>query len=257
MNEQNFPRLEQLHVLRTSALASIRDRAFDTLPLSHIDYGDGIVSGCQLKTNKDSIAMQPGIVYFQGFMYFIQEPMRIAYAPADEYRVLKLRFSVPEETENFIRRSVMLLMSSNVELQTGELELCRFKLKSGAVLRTEYVDFFDRLTEFDTVNDVACLYASVGGNTISPGITEAFAREAMNYELAPLDQCFCMEALGGKPVRREQISFYLLHRLKQKLPSDSNEALFDGLCQALQMIQSGNTLELLQKRRGRREVLVD
>ena len=73
MNEQRYPLLEELHVLRTSALCSIRDRAFDLLPLYYEGYSDGIVSGCCLQTEKDTIAVLPGIVRYGGFMYFLKE----------------------------------------------------------------------------------------------------------------------------------------------------------------------------------------
>ena len=49
MNEQGYPILEEMRILRTEALKSIRDRAFDILPLYLHDYSDGVVSGCKLR----------------------------------------------------------------------------------------------------------------------------------------------------------------------------------------------------------------
>ena len=257
MNEQRYPLLEELHVLRTSALCSLRDRAFDSLPLYYEDYSDGIVSGCRLRASQDSIEVLPGIVRYSGFMYFLREPMRIAYEPTEEYRMMKLKFGMPEESENFLRRSVHLELSGNMEVHSDEMELCRFKLKAGAVLRTKYVDFFDRVTEFDTVDSVSCPYAAVGQSTLLPEIVAAFAREALDYRLEPLDESFCMVALQNLAVSYDQIRFYLLHRLKLEAQEWDNRGLFDGLCSVLRELREHGARETRRARRGRREVYVD
>ena len=257
MNEQRYPLLEELHVLRTSALCNIRDRAFDALPLYYEDYSDGIVSGCRLRTNQDAITVRPGIVRYDGFMYFLREPMTISYAPTEEYRMLKLKFGMPEESESFLTRSLRLELSDDMAVQENEMEFCRFKLKAGAVLRTKYVDFFDRMTEFDTVNFISAPYAAVGRSTLHPEILMAFATEAMEYRLDPLDQSFCVAALQNLPIAYEQIVFYLCHRLRVERQEWDNMGLYGGLCTALEEIKRNGRREVRQARRGRREVMVD
>lgn len=257
MNEQKYPLLEQLHVLRTSVLCSMRDRAFDLLPLYYQNSSDGIVSGCQLTTNRDSIMLQPGIIYFDGFMYLIKEPMSVPYEPTDEYLMLKMEFIMPENNENFTIREIQLHITHDLELRTGEIELCRFKLKKGALLRTKYVDFFDRVTEFDTINAIYCPYSAVGGPSLSPDITTAFAKAAMNYELEPLDQSFCLQALQGRTMAAPQIRFYLMYRLKMAEAAEGNEALYEGLCAVLQELGAGGAREVRRNRRSRREVFID
>ena len=162
-----------------------------------------------------------------------------------------------EESENFLLRSVRLEISDDMSLKGDEMELCRFKLKSGAVLRTKYVDFFDRVTEFDTVNAISCPYAAVGRSTLLPEIVAAFARDAMGYRLEPLDQAFCLAALQHVSISYDQISFYLQHRLQTEPQEWDNMGLYNGLCMALREIQGGSQREIRNTRRGRREVLVD
>ena len=255
MNEQKYPLLEELHVLRTSALCSIRDQAFDLLHLYYEGCSDGIVSGCRLQTGNDTIAVLPGIVRYGGYMYFLRETMRVAYEPTEEYRMLKLKFGMEEESENFLMRSVQLEISDDMGIKGDEIELCRFKLKAGAVLRTKYVDFFDRVTEFDTVNAISCPYAAPGRSTLLPEIVAAFVQEAMGYQLEPLDQAFCMAAL--QPVSYYQISFYLQHRLRMEKQEWDNLGLYNGLCMVLREIQGGSSREIRSARKGRREVFVD
>lgn len=257
MNEQRYPLLEDMQVLRTAALCSIRDRAFGSMGLYYWGFSDGIASGCSLMTSQSTITVQPGLVRYGGFTYFMVEKMQIHYEPTDEYCMLKLKFGLPEESESFLRRTVRLELSNDMVLGDDEMELCRFKLKAGAVLRTKYVDFFDRVTEFDTINYINSPYASVGRSTLHPDITWAFAREAVQYRLEPLDQSFCMEALKHSAMSYDQIEFYLLYRLKLEPKEWDNMGFYQGLCDVLNELKGGGSREMLKKRRRRREVLMD
>ena len=257
MNEQNYPRFERLHVLRTAALVSIRDRAFDTLNIQLENFSDGIFSGCRPLTSSDRITLSTGLILHNGFAYVIKEPMSVEYAPTEEYMMMKMIFEPELETENFTQRNVSVLLSSDIEVADNEMELCRFKLKKGAVLRTSYVDFFDRMTEFDTVNTINVPHAAVGGSTLSPEITNAFATEARDYALDGLDFAFCMSALRGDTMSAAQISLYIEHRLRIKLPDRSNQSLYDGLSNVLREIKSGGRREVSGARRRRREIIVE
>lgn len=257
MNEQIYPLLENMHVLRRVALTGIRDRAFDSLPLYYENYSDGIVSGCRLTTNRDNITLMPGIVRHGEFMYFLREKMQMAYAPTEEYRALRLKFAMPEDLESMRRRRVELIITNDMETRSDEIELCRFKLKSGAILRTKYTDFFDRVTEFDTVNTVHCPYAAIDNSTLSPDIMVHFAREASLYRLEALDQAFCLAAFNSRPVSREGIIFYLHQRLNIEQQEWDNMTMYQGLCTALKEIQTGEKLSARPMQRKRREVLMD
>ena len=257
MNDQRYPLLEKLHVLRTAALCAMRDRAFDSLPLYYSDYSDGIVSGCGLVTEHDTIVVEPGIIRHGGFMYFIREAMSLPYRPTEEYLLLKLRFGMPEESEDFIYRALTMELSPDMQLQSDEMELCRFKLKAGAVLRTKYVDFFDRVTEFDTVDYVSSPYAAIGKSTLHPDILHAFASEAMAYNLSGMDEVFCMNALARLPISYDAISFYVARRLQVEAQNWDNLGLYQSLCQILRDIQNSGERNLQQARRRRREVFVD
>ena len=257
MNEQKYPQLERLHILRTETLVSMRDRAFETLPLYLENFGDGIVSGCRPVTTKDSITLGAGIILYNKFLYLIQEPMSVDYSPTDELAIMKMIFAPEILTENFLQRSVKLELTHDLELADNEMELCRFKLKKGAILRTNYTDFFDRTTEFDTINTVNVPYAAPNGQTLSPDITKHFAESARNFDLEPEDFNFCMLALSGKTVSAEQIAFYIERRLKINLPDKKNQTLYDNLCLILQDIQGGRQREIIGGRSRRREIIVE
>ena len=257
MNEQKYPQFERLHILRAEALASLRERAFDVFPLYLRDCGNGIVSGCDFETTKTLVTLRPGLILHDGFLYFLREPMSVEYAPTEEYALLKLIFEPPTVTENFLLRGVRMILSSDMNLTPDEMEVCRFKLKRGAILRTKYTDFVDMTTEFDTVNFINAPHAAPSGSTLSPAVLQMFASEAKNYALDSEDFSFCLAALSGKILTSEQIAFYVERKLKIELPDRDNQTLYDNLCRILQDIKNGGRRELLTSRRRRREIMVE
>jgi hypothetical protein len=52
-------------------------------------------------------------------------------------------------------------------LKEDELELGRFKLREGAVLRSDYTDFFDLITEYNTINVINVEYAGIKESTMN------------------------------------------------------------------------------------------
>ena len=257
MNEQKYPQFERLHILRTEALCSVRDCAFETLPLYLSSHGAGIVSGCNFVTTKDLITLNAGLILYDNFLYRITEPMSVHYAPTEEYILLKLIFEPKRKTELFLQRDIRIELSADMNLAANEMELCRFKLKKGAILRTKYTDFIDRSTEFDTVNTINAPYSAVGGSTLSPDILRAFASEAKDYSLDSEDFSFCLAALSGKILNAEQISFYIERRLKIELTDRDNQTLYDKLCLILRDIKNGGRREIFSARRRRKEIMVD
>ena len=259
MNEQNYPRFEQMHVLRTEALISLRDRAYDLLPYYLEDFSDGIVNGCRIEVSKDVLTVGRGVVKYNGFWYLIKKPMSIEYQPTEEYAVLRFKFLMPEEGETTTRYQVGMTLTPELESAPDEIELGRFKLKAGAILRTKYVDFNDRMTEFNTLHEIYRPQAARGDSTIPAEITMAFAKEAMAYELEnPLDIAFCQEALRGAPICRDQLKFYLYRRLKLEESEEWNPLqVYNWLVEALGLIEQGGDRDVSRVRRKRREVLVD
>lgn len=258
MNEQKYPQFERLHILRTEALCSIRDRAFDTLPLFFENYGNGIISGCRPITTANLITLSAGVILHNNFLYLIKEPMSVEYSPTEEYMVMKIIFEPELVTENFTQKNVNLILTPNLNLSESEMEICRFKLKKGAVLRTNYTDFFDRATEFDTVNTINVPYAANGGSTLAPEILRAFADEVKNFSLESEDYNFCLAALSGKILNSAQIIFYIERRLKIELPAFvTNQTLYENLCLILNEIKGGRRREILGTRRRRREIMVE
>lgn len=245
MRVQAIPVFRDLHILRKSMLEALADYAFLADQLLHKDYGDGILAGCELTTTEDSIFLREGVLFYEGQMFLIKEPMAVTYHPTNTTMVLKVCFSEEHTDGNFIYREIDLFLTEQTELQKGELELCRFKLQEGAVLRYRYQNFEDRNTEFDTLNTIHAAYSVKGGTTLSPEILREFAEEMLKAEeLSELDTLFCLQLLGQEhPVGLPALAAYVKRRDKKKLKELSNLILYKELARILKEVYSRERTE--------------
>ena len=122
---------------------------------------------------------RPGIIKCQGFIFLISEENTIQYQPSAGYISLKFRLIKVEELTDYVRYQWDFVLDGRLRREQGEIELCRFKLKEGAALRTDYKDFYDIQTEYDTVNLADATWSSPGGHTLSKEITDFFAKKVL------------------------------------------------------------------------------
>lgn len=240
-----IPIFKELHLLKKDMLESLADYAFRSGQLLYKGYGDGIIAGCELTTTEDSIILNEGVIYFEGQMFLIKEPMSILYHPTNTITVLKICFSEQMQDDNLIYREIDLDLTEQTELQKGELELCRFKLQDGARLRYQYQDFEDRNTEFDTLNTIYASFSAKGGNTLSPQIVGEFAAEMLKAEnLSELDTAFCLQLMRqDRPVGKEVLVTYIERRNRRKLQQITNIAIYKELVQILKEVTGGRRRE--------------
>ena len=138
--------------------------------------------------------------------------------------------------KEYIFHTGELVLEENVQLMPNELELGRFKLKKGSSLRTEYKDFADLQTEYDTVNLTFVRQAGIGKATLRPEVTHRFAHEAYPLAQDPLDIAFCATALEAAPVPKDYLQHYICRRLGTPYREMAHEELLPGLAQVLQML---------------------
>ncbi|MEE1361181.1 MAG: hypothetical protein U0K23_01185 [Selenomonadaceae bacterium] len=261
MNGIINPKFEHEHILRTTMLNAINDMAHDYPVYSYDGYGNGIIKGCNLVADGDRLKLEKGIILYAGEICYIREPIYIDYEAAEVFHSIKLRFSESVFKAGCSCRNVTLSNSSDMELMDNEMELCRFKLKAGSRLRSQYRSFNDFATEYDTVNIVNVKYASPNGKTtLHPSILRYFAKEALHRHLQPLDQMFVLSILrDNEPVSKEFITAYLSMRLGVKNKEYNNEELFEMLGNALGEIQDGEAknVDFAENSRSNRGMLLD
>jgi hypothetical protein len=224
--------------LRKEILESMRDLAAGEQFARYKSYSDGILSGCELTERDMRLVVGEGLVKFGGRVYVLGAAAGVEYRHTDDWTVLKIRFGGEEKTRDFLRFTGQLTLDDNTNILPNELELGRFKLKRGSRLRTEYVDFGDMETEFDTINPVNVLYAGVGEPALSPVILSHFAREAYSYAKEPLDVSFCTCCAANSGVMsRESLRLYVIRRLERDKRDFTNLELHNYLSEILDEIK--------------------
>ncbi len=258
MNGYIYPLFEHEHILRGQMLSAMRGAAFDYAALMCEGLSEGILSGCQVLAEQDQLVVQPGLVYHEGHIYGVREPIAVPYEPTEVDHMLRMRFHGAMQKDGCLCQAVDVVNEAGLELGPQEMELCRFKLKAGSRLRSKYSDLEDYNTEFDTVNIISVPYAAREKSTLSMEILKAFAREAMAYEMEVLDQDFVLRVLGDRlPLGREAIVAYLAMRLHRPFEEYSNLDIFDMLCRVLEDIRSGSERSILTARARAKSILMD
>jgi len=224
--------------LKKEILIALRDLSYKEQMLRYQEYSDGILYGCKLYEENMHIGVLSGIIKYAGRIYMISERNNVSYEPTDSWTVLKIRFGTQIQHPEYTHFSGELVLDTNILILPNETEMGRFKLKKGSVLRTEYKDFYDMTTEYDTVNLQHVRQAGLGEQTLSPEITKYFAREAYAFiKDHALDAAFCGQALNGKTMTREYIERYVSARTGQEYRKMDNDELLQGLEEVLRKIR--------------------
>lgn len=254
------PRFSAGKLLRTEHLVALEQQSFEFPSLFFQGWGNGILTGCNLYTTADTVTMGPGVICFEGELFGIHEPVTAEYYPTDKTRYLKLYIGSNEGNDTCDIRRFSLSLSDHERLGSGELELCRFRLQPGAYLRCAYTDFRDRETLYDTLNTIHESWSAPGGTSLSPDVTQAYAKEALAIGQIPeLDAAICLQWLSGRfAVSRLMIQHYLTRFSCIELGQEAdNGALFQGLLTRLQQLRSETGQENKRAKAGRKMILVD
>lgn len=180
--EYIYPAFERGRIMRKELLWALRDYSYSALQLQYQSYPSGIISGCGLRTEEDMLCIGPGVIKCQDFIFLIKEEVRLGYVPTEEYIALKFRIEGREELPDYTAYETTYVLDKCLEHKSNEIEICRFKLKTGARLRTEYKDFYDIQTEYDTVNLANATWSAEGHNTLSKEITDCYAQKLLECD---------------------------------------------------------------------------
>lgn len=276
-----YPKFERNRILKKESLFAMRDRCFGCAETEYREYGEGILTGCEIWIEGDELVVGPGMVKCGKFICLLSEEERIRYGPKEGVQYLKLMGKAEKDLPDGMVYEMGLVLEMKESGEEGkdkkkneqedgkkrvregdekeyeyEYELCRFHLREGARLRQEYTDFYDMVTEYDTVNVVHGSWSGLGGKGIAPCVTRRFAEELLRREDLEGDdygfayQCLCQR--GAMPMKA--VERYIWRRTGEE--SVGREKAYGMLCRILEESE-GRRRRYGGSGKVRRQILVD
>ncbi len=253
------PVFESGTVLTQEMLELLKNYAIDLGTLHYAGYSDGIICGCGVTMSGTILSVNRGIIMFAGNLYFLPQEMKVMVNSGDDWQVLRLIVGNMSRDQNFMIGELQLELTSDITEDSNKIEICRFRLQNGAMLRNKYRNFNDLNTEFDTVNEIYAKWSGYQNKSISNRILVEFAKEARKKNTQnPQDIMLIQQilALDGKTMNREVILYYLSVRLNRKYQEMSNEEIYKALCEVLTSCRPGADMQRAHAREQRR-IIVD
>ena len=235
------PKFEKGRILKTAMLESLRDYPRELAEIYYRDYADGIITGAQVEVGMDTLTVQPGLAKHGGQLYMLSEPVILAYLATGWETVVKVRFLEGTEDGDWVVRRSEIVLDERLELGADELELCRFKLKTGARLRQDYQNFRDLATEYNTVNLLHAPAAAYGQSTVLPAVMRLFGDELLRRgSTDPQDLAFAMMCLNDGVLHRSVILHYIASRLGMAYKDYDNADIHKYLSRILDSTRGGS-----------------
>jgi hypothetical protein len=227
-------------ILKKEMLENLRDFPRNFFDIYFADYSDGVIAGADVIIGEDKITIAKGIVKHDQCLYLLEDCLQIPYFNINKEILIKVRFLTEEAAGDFRFRRTEVVLDDNLEITGDEMELGRFKLREGAMLRSDYTDFFDLATEYNTINVIHAPHAAPGMATLNPMILRYFARIVLkcNSDNA-YDLNFAMTCLSQKPISRELILYYLTNRRELEYQEYTNFEIYRHLALIIKELESG------------------
>lgn len=249
-----IPVFEKGNILTQEMLDSMKAYAVDAIQLSYEGYGNGIINGCEITITDNLLTIHKGLVNYQGNICFITENIELQYQPTDTWNVVKLVFGELSKELMFTTMEMYAEISERTEHEASAIEIARFRLQKGAVLRTEHRNFQDYETEYDTLSMIEAEYAGYRESTISPQLLYQFAEETKGFDISNgMDSAFLLQIwnMKGESLNRKVIETYIAVRLGRPVAHLSNREIYEGLVEALKKIKQGKMEQEVRRRSTR------
>lgn len=235
-----IPKFGRGRILKKEMLENMRDYPRNFNEIYFKGYSDGIISGADICVCESTIIINKGIIKHGDTIYMLESEFEVPYYQTNKEVLIKIRFEDEEDNTDFKVFNSRIFMDDNTELKDNEMELGRFKLREGAVLRSEYKDFYDFSTEYNTVNVINVQYVGIKKSTISPMILNYFANIVMkNNPENVMDIVFAFECLNGGIVEREAILHYISARFGMEYKEYPNFQIYKYLSTIVRELESG------------------
>lgn len=212
---EKYPKFERDTILKAEMLENLKDFPRDIVDLLYHSYSDGIIVGGEIEIKEGrTIMVQPGILKFRKHIYYQKNTAEIICEPNGMEQILVVCFNNREEHISDVVYATEYVLKQDGEVAENEMELCRFILKAGAVLRKNYQNLQDMATVHNTINIVNVQFAARKEASLSPEITTRFAEEMLKCRLTDaMDLSFVMQCAQGNVMPKMLIEQYVKYRM--------------------------------------------
>ena len=240
MFSYSFPNFGKGRILKKEMLENLRDYPRNFFEIYFKDHSNGIISGADVCIGGSEITIKKGIIKHGDRIYMLEEEFILPYYPTNKEMLIKIKFLDEAVNGDFNVYTSKIFLDDNTTVNNDELELGRFKLREGSLLRSDYKDFYDFSTEFNTINIINVEYTGLKQSTISPDILRYYSKIALKHNIDnPYDVTFAMQCINDNLVERDVILYYISNRLGMDYKDYPNIQIYKYLTMILREIESG------------------
>lgn len=250
--ENRYPLFTGGRILKKEALWDLRDRSFDGWGLLYGDYTDGVIKGCRVRVEGQNLVIGTGILKYRDFVCFQTEEVEVPFQAENRLVALKAEFSVCQGNPDYTGHEWAFFLDEDLNLREGQIELCRFHLRTGSALRHTYKDFRDMLTEYDTVNLAHATISGRAKGRMHPEILLRFAaemQESRQKDTADTAFCYGIRNMAGE-VEQDLVDAYLEDKGAEL--SGNARTMEDVMSDLADILESGS----IRAHRGERQRLI-
>jgi hypothetical protein len=227
-----FPVFTKGRVLKKESVEYLRDFPYDLASLAFEGYSDGIIFGFSVTFKNGCILVSKGALKYQEDIIIVPGS-DIAIPEYGVFLYVKLIVGGLSETEDYKIRHMGISIDSRKPSGENEMELGRFCLNAGAVLRCKYDSFSDLRTLENTLDITRVSFAGVDAPTLHPVVLKEFARALMLGSSDTTDTAFALMCINASVVQKECIQWYLAKKNNCAYEEYSLSELYDKLAETL------------------------
>lgn len=244
------------NILKKNMLDELRDYPLAISRMMLAGYGSGVLTGTEITWEDNVLKIQPGLISYGGNIYRMENTWEMDCPPTDRLTYINVRFVTMDYERDQMGGIGEIFLSEDMAEHNG-IELGRFRLQEGARLRTEYENFEDYRTEFDTVNRIHMPYICPGGTGLWPVLLEEYALELLATGTNnPYDITLAMQLLGtGGQASTKLLEWYVAGNKEQRMTRLTNGQLYDELLHILRERKTGNS-GFAKPQKGTRQMIL-
>lgn len=243
-------------ILKKNMLDELRDYPLVISRMMFAECGNGVLTGTDITWEDNVLRIQPGLIAYGGNIYRMENTWSMDCPPTDRLTYINVRFVTMDYERDKMGGIGEIFLSEEMP-EHHSIELGRFRLQEGARLRTEYENFEDYQTEFDTVNRIHMPFICPGGAGLWPVLLRDYAMELLATGTDnPFDIAFAMQLLGtGGQAATELLQWYIAKDGEQRMMSLPNGVLYEKLLHILRERKNGNS-GMNKPQKGTRQMIL-